>query len=29
MRQAGISYAYMSTYEMAGSFIRTMLGGLL
>ena len=29
MRQAGISYAYMSTCEMACSFIRTMLGGLL
>ncbi len=28
MEQAGISYAYMSTYEMAFSFIRTMLGGL-
>ena len=29
MRQAGVSYAYMSTCEMACSFIRTMLGGLL
>ena len=28
MREAGISYVYMSTYEMAYSFIRTMLGGL-
>ena len=26
--QAGISYVYMSTYEMAYSFIRTVLGGL-
>ena len=29
MEQAGISYVYMSTYEMAYSFIRTVLGGLL
>ena len=29
MQEAGISYAYMSTYEMAYTFIRTMLGGLL
>ena len=29
MREAGISYVYMSTYEMACSFIRTVLGGLL
>jgi len=28
MREAGISYVYMSTYEMAYSFIRTLLGGL-
>ena len=28
MAQAGISYVYMSTYEMAYSFIRTVLGGL-
>ncbi|MBQ1575653.1 MAG: TetR/AcrR family transcriptional regulator [Oscillospiraceae bacterium] len=28
MRDAGISYVYMSTYEMARDFIRTMLGGL-
>ena len=28
MREAGISYVYMSTYEMAYAFIRTMLGGL-
>ena len=28
MREAGISYVYMSTYEMARDFIRTMLGGL-
>ena len=28
MEEAGISYVYMSTYEMAYSFIRTMLGGL-
>ena len=28
MREAGISYVYMSTYEMACSFIKTMLGGL-
>ncbi len=29
MQQAGISYTYLSTYEMACSFIRTMLGGLI
>ena len=29
MRQAGISYTYLSTFEMACSFIRTMLGGLI
>ena len=28
MAQAGIGYVYMSTYEMAYSFIRTVLGGL-
>ena len=28
MREAGISYVYMSTYEMAFTFIRTLLGGL-
>ena len=28
MKEAGISYVYMSTYEMAYAFIRTMLGGL-
>ena len=28
MKEAGITYVYMSTYEMAYSFIRTMLGGL-
>ena len=28
MREAGISYVYMSTYEMACVFIRTLLGGL-
>ena len=28
MKEAGISYVYMSTYEMACAFIRTMLGGL-
>ena len=28
MQEAGISYVYMSTYEMANTFIRTMLGGL-
>ena len=28
MREAGIGYVYMSTYEMARDFIRTMLGGL-
>ena len=28
MQAAGISYVYMSTYEMAYAFIRTMLGGL-
>ena len=29
MRSAGIGYVYMSTYEMAYDFIRTLLGGLL
>ena len=28
MREAGISYVYMSTYDMAYDFIRTLLGGL-
>ena len=28
MLEAGISYVYMSTYEMAKTFIRTLLGGL-
>ena len=28
MCEAGISYVYMSTYEMAYDFIRTLLGGL-
>ena len=28
MKEAGISYTYMSTYEMAYAFIRTILGGL-
>lgn len=28
MKEAGISYVYMSTYEMAYTFIRTLLGGL-
>ncbi len=28
MREAEISYVYMSTYEMAYDFIRTLLGGL-
>ena len=28
MRDAGINYVYMNTYEMAYSFIRTVLGGL-
>ena len=28
MKEAGIHYVYMSTYEMAYAFIRTMLGGL-
>ena len=28
MKEAGISYVYMSTYEMAYAFIRTILGGL-
>jgi hypothetical protein len=28
MQEAGISYVYMSTYEMAYPFIRTFLGGL-
>ena len=29
MKEAGIPYVYMSTYEMAYTFIRTLLGGLL
>ena len=29
MREAGISFVYMSTYDMACDFIRTVLGGLL
>ncbi|MBO5556336.1 MAG: TetR/AcrR family transcriptional regulator [Oscillospiraceae bacterium] len=29
MQEAGIAYVYMSTYEMAYAFIRTLLGGLL
>ena len=29
MREAGISYVYMSTYDMAYAFIRTLLGGLI
>lgn len=29
MQEAGISYAYMNTCEMAYTFIRTLLGGLL
>ena len=29
MQEAGISYVYMSTYDMAYDFIRTLLGGLL
>ena len=29
MKEAGISYVYMSTGDMACAFIRTMLGGLL
>ena len=29
MREAGIAYVYMSTYDMAYSFIRTVLGGLI
>ena len=29
MREAGIGYVYMSTYDMAYSFIRTVLGGLI
>ena len=29
MQEAGISYVYMSTYEMAYTFIKTLLGGLL
>ena len=29
MKEAEISYVYMSTYEMAGTFIRTLLQGLL
>ena len=28
MKEAGISYVYMSTYDMAYDFIRTRLGGL-
>ena len=28
MKEAGIAYVYMSTYEMAYDFIRTLLGGL-
>ena len=28
MKEAGIPYLYMSTYEMAYTFIRTLLGGL-
>ena len=28
MQEAGISYVYMSIYEMAYTFIRTLLGGL-
>ena len=28
MQEAGISYVYMSTYEMAYDFIRTLLGGM-
>ena len=28
MQEAGISYVYMSTYNMAYDFIRTLLGGL-
>ena len=28
MQKAGISFSYMSTYEMACTFIRTLLGGL-
>ncbi len=28
MKEAGIPYVYMSTYEMAYTFIRTLLGGL-
>ena len=29
MQEAGIAFAYMSTYDMAYDFIRTLLGGLL
>ena len=29
MEEAGIDYAFMSTYEMARVFLRTLLGGLL
>ena len=29
MEEAGIAYEYMSTYEMAYAFIRTILGGLI
>ncbi len=28
MEEAGIAYPYLSTYEMANAFIRTLLGGL-
>ena len=28
MKEAGISYTYMNTYEMAYAFLKTMLGGL-
>ena len=28
MKEAGIDYTYMSTYEMAYAFLKTMLGGL-
>ena len=29
MEEAGISYVYMSTYDMAYTFLRTLLGGLI
>ena len=29
MQEAGIDYEFMSTYEMARAFLRTLLGGLL